>query len=426
MASQLLPVAALLFGAFLLLAAGGLQGLLLPLRAQIEGFGTFNIGVMGAMYSVGFVAGCLLVPRTIGQVGHIRTFSVMAALAASTVLVVGLLIHPLAWILLRILTGYCFAGASMVVESWLNARATNATRGTLFSIYIVVNLVAITLGQMLVALSPPGSATLFAVAAILFCFSLIPTALTTAGAPGTVAMPRLDLGKLYRISPVGVVACFVIGLVNGSFGTMGAIYASAIGLGTTTVALFMSAAVVAGAITQFPFGRLSDRIDRRLVLIVACLGASLTAAGFVLLAPVDPPTVILLAALFGGFVYVMYALAVAHANDFADPSDFVATASGLLLVYGLGAIAGPILAGGAMAALGDSGLFAFTAAAHIALILFTAIRMVRRSPVGADARGAFVVEPGTATVQTVLLDPRAREGTAGGGTGVTGEPKPRP
>jgi len=225
---------------------------------------------------------------------------------------------------------------------------------------------------------------------------------------------------------VGVVACFVIGLVNGSFGTMGAIYASAIGLGTTTVALFMSAAVVAGAITQFPFGRLSDRIDRRLVLIVACLGASLTAAGFVLLAPVDPPTVILLAALFGGFVYVMYALAVAHANDFADPSDFVATASGLLLVYGLGAIAGPILAGGAMAALGDSGLFAFTAAAHIALILFTAIRMVRRSPVGADARGAFVVEPGTATVQTVLLDPRAREGTAGGGTGVTGEPKPRP
>ena len=278
MPAALVSVSALLLGAAILLLGNGLVGILMPVRATLENFATTSIGLIASGYSAGFVVGCLSIPHIVRRVGHIRTFAVMAAIAAAAVQLMALLVEPLAWILLRAISGVAFAGLYMVIESWLNERASNTNRGQLFAAYMVIQLASITAGQMLLPAGDVAGFGLFAVAAIAITLALVPVGLTTSSAPQPLGAVHLRLGRLYRLSPVGVLGCFFVGLANGAFGGLGVVFAQGVGLGTTGVALFMSAALVGGTLFQVPFGRLSDRIDRRKVLMLACLLAVLAGA----------------------------------------------------------------------------------------------------------------------------------------------------
>jgi len=430
MASTLLPVAALLVSSAFLLIAGGLHGLLLPIQGAHHGFSTFELGLIGTGWSIGFVCGCLTIPAIVRSVGHVRVYAAVASLAAVVILLNLLILTPTAWILMRGVSGFCFAGAAMVVESWLNERATRENRGTIFSIYQMVNFAASTAGQLFMVITPPSDFFFFVIGAIFYCLAILPTTLSTAQHPRPLKTNRLDLRRLYANSPVAAVGCVLIGLVNGAFGTLGAVYAHQIDLSDADVALLMASAVLGGSLIQFPLGRISDRMDRRKVLIGVCICAIVAALLIVALRPRDPVVVIGLTVLFGASIYPMYALAVAHANDFAGTEDFVKIAGGLLLLLGFGTMVGPILAAQAMTHLMPEGLFAFAAVVHLFLALYTLYRMSRRAVPVRPERGAFqgLPVPKTATPESAVLDPRAPangngNGNAGnGGSEVKGQP----
>jgi MFS family permease len=333
----------------------------------------------------------------------------MASVAAVSILLNLLIISPEAWIALRGLSGFCFAGAAMIVESWLNERASKENRGTIFSVYQMVVFAGSTAGQLLMTITPPKESFFFAIGAILYCLAILPTALSTAQHPQPLKTARLDIRRLYRNSPVAVVGCVLIGFVNGAFGTLGAVYAQQIGLPIPSIALLMAGAVLGGSLIQFPLGRLSDRMDRRKVLIAVCIGAIFIALVLVGLRPRTPEVVIGLAIIFGAMIYPQYALTVAHANDFAAPDEFVKIAGGLLLLLGIGTMIGPFLAAMAMEHFIPEGLFAFTAASHLLLALYTTFRMSRRTaPPGPAFRGVPIAKGG-GTPESVVLDPRAAD-----------------
>jgi MFS family permease len=350
---------------------------------------------------------------------------VFAALGACVVLLFVLVVDPLVWVVLRMLSGFCFAGLYMVIESWLNESAENSNRGQIFSTYMVHNLSAITLGQLVLPLGDPAAFTLFAVTAIAVALALVPIALTTSTAPQPLRQVQLRLARLYRMSPVGLAGCFFVGLSNGAFGGLGAVFADSIGMSTTGIALFMSAALIGGALVQLPLGRLSDRIDRRQVIAMACglaatfglvlavLGDGRDATPILGLSWLtgDLQTTVLIAvvALYGSFAYPLYGLCVAHTNDYVSREDFIEASSGLLLTWGIGASIGPLVASFAMEQVGLGGLFLYTALVHSTFALVTFYRITQRAPVPAAEREQFVQQSTTIRTTPVgaTLDPRA-------------------
>jgi MFS family permease len=425
MPSSLVSISALLLGAAILLWGNGLQGILLPIRATIEHFSTSTIGLIASAYSLGFVISCRYAPRIVMRVGHIRSFAVLAAIASCVVLLLVLVIHPAVWIPLRMLSGFCFAGLFMVIESWLNERADNANRGRIFSTYMVINLTAVTLGQLVLPLGDPASFTLFALTAIAITIALVPIGLTTSAAPQPIQHVQLRLRRLHRMSPVGMLGCFFVGLANGAFGGLGAVFAKSIGLSVTGIALFMSAALIGGALMQLPLGRLSDRIDRRQVIALSCSLAVTFALVLAVLgdgqdggrvlgslpitAGLHPAVLIGVVALYGCFAYPLYGLCVAHTNDFVSRAEFIEASSGLLLTWGIGASIGPLIGALAMEQVGLGGLFLYTALVHSSFALLTLYRTTQRAPVPAAQRDAFVQQSTTVRTTPVgaALDPRA-------------------
>ncbi|MDZ7712525.1 MAG: MFS transporter [Rhodovibrio sp.] len=407
MLKTLAPILALLASVALLLMGNGLQGTLLPLRAQLEAFGTVEIGWLGSAYFAGFALGSLLAPRFVRRVGHIRAFTALAAIASATVLGHALAIRPDVWLPLRALTGFCLAGLYVVMESWLNAQATNASRGAILSVYTTVNLTVITLGQLLVAVLEPQTFVPFAVAAMLIALAGVPLALTTSKAPAAPEKIGVDPRWLYRISPVGLVGCFAVGLANGPFWTLAPAFGVANGLDSGGVGLFMALVVLGGAVGQWPAGRLSDRLDRRWVILGVCLLAAAAGAGLVAAALERPDLLPYAALAFGACAIPMYALCVAHANDFVQPGQFVQASAGLLLASALGAALGPLLASVVMDRAGSASLFAFTAGVHLLLAGFVLYRTRRRA--APDAKAPFVAVPRTST-GLGTLDPRAGKG----------------
>lgn len=379
MIKVLAPVAALLLSVSILLTGQGLQGTLLPVRASLEAFTTVSIGIMGAAYFLGFTLGCLRGGELVRRVGHIRVFLAMTALASAAPLLHGLVLDPIAWGLLRALTGFCFAVLYIVIESWLNEASTNENRGTVFSVYVMITLTVLAGGQMMTLLYDPAGLELFLIASVLVSLGAIPVALSQSPPPQQPATVELDMRRVFRISPTGSIGCLAVGLANGAFWSLAPVFTAGISSDTALAAWFMSAAVIGGAIAQWPLGYFSDKFGRRRII----LGASLfgTAAAVLALLPVVELSFLgvnLLGAAWGSVAFPLYAIAVAHANDHADPEDYVMVSSGLLLMYGLGAIAGPFLASLLMSFTGGIGLFAFTAIAHAALVGFVAFRMSRR------------------------------------------------
>lgn len=388
MAKSLRPIASLLLGLAFLLAGGGLQFTLLPLRGSAEGFDDVAVGLIGSAYYVGFVTGCLLAPYLILRAGHIRAFAAMVSVAAAVALAYALALHVVAWIAFRAITGICFAGLYLVVESWLNDRASNETRGRVLSSYVVVNYGAITLGQSLVTLYPIDEAGNFMLAAMLCSLAIVPVALTRSAQPAPITLVSFRVRQLYHAAPVALVASCMIGAANGAFWALAPLSAAGSGLGVDQVAIFMSTAVLAGAIVQWPVGRLSDRVDRRLVLLILLIAAA--AAGVsAWLVSASGTLLLLFGIFFGALALPGYSLAAAHAYDKSPHSDVVPVAATILLTNGLGSIVGPLLAAALMSVEGPLALFLFTALTQLLLAAYVLYRMRVQASLSAPQKTGF-------------------------------------
>ena len=383
------PLAPLLLAAAILLGANGLQGTLIALRADLEGFSPTVIGLIGGAYFTGFMLASWVAPRLIAAVGHIRCFAGLAAIAAVGSLSLVLIIDPIAWMLIRTGMGFCFSGLATVVESWLNARSANKDRGRVLSIYRLVDLAAVTGGQFLLPLFSPAGYAVFSVTAILFCLSLVPVSLMDQSRPKAPESFRFDIPAVWALSPLACMGCVTIGLTNSAFRLIGPLYAREIGLGVTGIALFVSAGIVGGAALQYPFGWISDRYGRRVTIIAATTGAMLAGLYLSLLAR-SPLAVYAGAFGFGAFALPLYSLSAAHANDRADGESYVLVAAGLSFFFSIGAIFGPFAAALVIQEFGAPAFFTYTSVAHGALLLVTFYRMARRAPVPREARSRFV------------------------------------
>ncbi|MEO7223536.1 MAG: MFS transporter [Devosia sp.] len=408
--SSVVKIYALFLGSAFLMFAGGLQGLLLSVRGAEEGFSLLALGLIGTGWSVGFIAGSVTVPILVQRVGHIRAFSIMAAIGTITILCNLLLVNDVSWIALRAFSGFCFAGAAMIVESWLNEVAENKSRGTIFSIYTTINMTASTLGQLAMSVTGVSSSIPFIVGAIAFICAILPSAMTSTPQPRPLASAKLDVWLLYKTSPLAVIAAFSVGMANGSFGTLAPVYGYGQGLDASGIAYLFAVTAVLGALAQVPAGRISDRIDRRWVMVV--LGSIAALVGFLTLLfnPQGGWFMYVLFGLYGFSAYPIYAIAVAHANDFAKPGEFGRVAGGMLLVLGTGLAIGPAIAALVMNLYAPVGLFIVTATFHGALALTAFLRMKVR-PVRIDGRIRFRAmnsEKGV-TPGSVELDPRSDE-----------------
>lgn len=410
--ASVIKIYALFLGSALLMFGGGLQGLLLSVRGAEENFSLLALGLIGTGWSVGFVAGSLLVPMIVRKAGHIRAFSVMAAIGTITILLNLLWINDIGWIVLRALSGFCFAGAAMIVESWLNEVADNRSRGTIFSIYVTINMAASTLGQIAMSVTGTAGYVPFVVGAISFICAVLPTAMTSSPQPRPLQSAKLDLGLLYRTSPVAAVAAFACGMANGAFGTLAPVYGYEQGLDASGIAMLFAIAAILGAVAQVPFGRLSDRIDRRLVLIGLSGAAAVVGALMVIINPGAGWGMYVLFAAYGFAANPIYAIAVAHANDFARDGDFAKIAGGMLLILGVGLAIGPAVASVIMGSWSPVGLFVVTAVFHAVLALFAWLRMrVRKSPDAAERTPFQPMGDKQVTPETLVLDPRADNDT---------------
>lgn len=380
MLKALAPVASLLFGVAILLTGQGLQGTLLPVRANLEQFSIFGVGLIGGTYFLGFTLGCLFGARMIRRVGHVRVFAAMTAAASASPLLHGLWINIWSWAFLRSVSGFCFAILYMVIESWINEKASNENRGTIFSAYSLINMTVLAVGQQMLLLDDPRTLTLFAVASVLVSLAAVPVALSTSEHPRMVQTVRLDIRYLYRNSPTGMLGALATGLANGSFWALAPVFAAAYSDDLAVVAWVMTATVLGGAVSQWPLGHLSDRIDRRYVMALISFGGFAIAMSIWLFAnQLSPFFIVLLCGAWGAMAFPLNSISVAHANDNAEADEYVMLSGGLLLMYGVGAVAGPIISSIAMASMGPGGLFLFTAVVHAVLLLYIVNRTLRRS-----------------------------------------------
>lgn len=379
----------ILASAGILLAGNGLLVTLVAVRAGLESFPDSLIGLMGSIYFVGFMAGCLVVPRLIRRAGHIRTFASLAAVAAISILAMVTWLDPAVWLASRALTGFCFAGTATVVESWLGELAVDRERARILSIYRVVDLVSVTAGQFLLPVIGPGGHDVFVAVAALFCLALVPVSLSRLVSPPPPEQVNLRVGFVWRISPLAAAGCITIGIANASFRTLGPVYAKGMGLAVTEIASFLSLGIIAGALLQYPLGWLSDRTDRRFTIFVATTGAALASAFMLVFGGTDTTALYVGAFMFGGFSLPLYSLSSAHAYDYAGPGQFVELAAGLTLFYAIGASIGPFASSLIIEAYGPSSFFATTVALHSSFALFVLFRMTQRRVVPREARSRF-------------------------------------
>ena len=410
---QFLPLASLLFAAFLIVFGNGVAGLLLPARAAAEGWGADVVAIMGASYALAFTLACVLVPRLVGRVGHIRAFAVLGVLIISAMLLHAMQPTAWFWVLVRGMAGFAIAGAYMIIESWIGEETTSSNRGLAFSIYMGVSMGGYALGPFLVSAGDVRHFELFAWCAMIYAVATLPVLLTTVRAPAPLTTFQLDLRALYRNSPASFVGSLLTGLVIGAWLTLFPVWGLSAGLGTAAIAVILGVANVGAMVLQVPLGRLSDRIDRRIVMVgTGTLGAALGFAASVL-----PPSGWLFAAVmfvYGVTVFGTYSLNAAHANDWAGNVSFVTVASGLLILYGTGTVIGPLVAARAMAVVGPGGLFAFLAVCHALYAAFALWRITQRADAPLDEQTEFQTMPivRVSTPQTFALDPRAEEGGA--------------
>jgi MFS family permease len=391
MAGIVAAVGSLILGISLIQLANGYIGTLIGIRLATAHVDPMVTGIITSAYFVGYAAGAILCNRLTQRTGHIRTFAACAALVAAAFLGHALYFDSVLWAVLRALVGFGCAGLFVATESWLNAKASAATRGTVFAIYMVATYATFAGGQFVLNLASPTEFTLFALAAILFCVALALVATTRAEQPLPVASSRLKVGELWAAAPVAVIGCFAGGLVSGSFYALVPVYAQSNGRSVLEISSYMAIAITGGLLMQIPIGKLSDSFDRRLVaglVAFAFAGLALT------IAPARPtpwfPAVWLL---LGGFMSVIYPVCVAHANDRMPAERAVAVSGRLILVSGVGSAIGPLLGAAAMSAFGIRGLFLFMAVVAALFALFALARGLSVRPPLFKRRRPFLLLP---------------------------------
>ena len=366
---------ALFLGMFLLMIGNGLQGTLLGLRAQVEGFSTLEISVVMSGYFVGFLFASRQVPRLIGRVGHVRVFSALASLISAVLVLYPIVAQPWAWTLGRVLIGFCYCGVYITAESWLNGSVANDNRGKALSLYMVVQMAGIVFAQYLVVLGDVSQPTIFIVASILVSLSFAPVLLVADQTPPvTETVKPMSIRRLVRTSPLACAGMALLGSVFAAQFGMSAVYGLRAGLSAGEISLMVSLTYVAALVLQYPIGTLSDRIDRRVLI----LGLSAVGGGAALLTALLPPwlPVILGAAMVvGGTSNPLYALLIAYTNDYVEREDMAGASAGLLYINGLGAIAGPLVIGWSLDLIGQRGFWAVIAVVMLALAAYAWRRM---------------------------------------------------
>ena len=355
---------ALFFGFALISLGHGLQGTLIGVRSVLEGFSFFASGLIIAGYYGGYLTGALTIPSFLQRVGHIRVFAALASLASIAILLHSVFVHPYSWMFIRILTGLSLAGIYVIMESWLNEKSTNQTRGQLLSVYMIITFVFVGAGQFLLNLGDPAKVDLFILVSILLSFALLPILLSSTEQPNTESPKFFSLREFYTVSPLGFVGALATGLSHSAVFGYGAIYASSINLSLFEISLYMMIITSAGALSQWPIGYLSDRIDRRVILI----GVSFMAAGlslFFVFANFMPLTLFLIfTGLFSVACLPMYSLTVAHTNDFLQPNEIVSASATFGILIGIGSIVGPLFVSTFMEILGAVGFFIYLFLIH--------------------------------------------------------------
>ncbi|MDP5032841.1 MAG: MFS transporter [Paraglaciecola sp.] len=332
---------ALLSSAAILLVGHGLQLTLVPLYAVSLAWDPALIGYIGSSYFAGFVLGCLTVPRLVARVGHIRVFTVLIALTTASMLMIGLVDNLALWLVARCLTGWALAGIYMVIESWLNERTSAEHRGRILSVYIIITLLAICVGQLLVGFEL-GYQGLFMLAAALLVLGIVPIGLTSSSEPKPIPAVRFSFRRIFAVSQVAMVGAFLGGLVTGGFWALGPVVANANDLSASQVGIFMAVTILGGTALQFPVGRLSDLIDRRYVITGLAGFGVIASIGAILLYGINPWFIYITMFAFGGLTFPLYSLCLAHANDNTDLS-MMEVGSGVLMMNSFGSILGPLL-----------------------------------------------------------------------------------
>ena len=368
----------------------GLQGTLLAVRADLEGFSTTTTGVIMSSFYLGFLAGSIMTTRIVISVGHIRVFAALAALASAAILVHALFISTTVWIGLRLISGFCLAGLYVVAESWLNDKATNETRGQILSLYMIVTYIGVALGQLLLNYADPSGFPLFILISILISVAVIPLLLSASPTPSFDESENLKLTELIRISPVGSIGMFVIGFVSAAFFSVGPVYAKRIGLDLEFISYFMTTAVLGTIVLQWPIGYLSDKFDRRRVIVIITLLAAISAVICSLIPNTSITLLLFCVAVFGGLSLPLYSLCVAYTNDRLDSSQMVAASGSLVLISGIGAVLGPLLVSVLMEHFGKEYFFLTLAFAFAFMTVLALFRIKIRKPAKKSSASSMI------------------------------------
>ncbi|PQO23759.1 MFS transporter [Rhodobacteraceae bacterium WD3A24] len=389
---------ALLLGIGLIMVGNGMQATLMGVRGVQEGFSTFELSLITSAYFLGFLAGSRAAPEFIRRVGHVRVFAALGSFISAVFVLFPVLTDPWAWMGLRVIFGFCLAGVYVTSESWLNNAATNETRGTTLSAYMIVQMIGIISGQGMMNLGDPSGFLLFIIPSVLVSISFAPILLSVSPTPAFGTAKRMSLAELYSKSPLGCVGIFLLGGVFSALFGMASVYGTRAGLPVSRISIFIAAIFVGSLVLQYPIGWASDRIDRRrLILAVAAIGAMAAMAGVALGASFA--VLIGVAFVVGGMANPLYSLLLAYTNDYLEIDDMAAASGGLLFLNGLGAITGPLITGWLMGAFGPPGFWMFVTVLMLALVAYSAWRMTQRAAIPvADTASYLGVAPTSSPV----------------------------
>lgn len=398
----------LLLGVMLLMIGNGVQGTLLGIRGALEGFSTQQMSYVMAAYFLGFLFGSRLTPGMLRRVGHVRVFAALGSLISAVLLLYSVWPDWMAWALMRVVIGFSFSGVYITAESWLNNASTNETRGQALSLYMIMQMIGIISAQALLNAGDPSGFILFIIPSILVSVAFTPILLTVSPAPSFEQTKPLALRQLFRISPLGCVGIFLLGGVFSAQFGMSAVWGASVGMNVREISIFVASIYVGGLVLQYPIGYLSDRVDRRkLVMILSAAGALAMFAAVVL--PYHFWLLLLVGAVMGGVSNPLYSLLLAHTNDYLAKPDMAAASAGLLFINGIGAIFGPVITGWMMETIGASGYFLFIGVLFAALALYTAYRMRRRVAIADAKRRRFRAVAPTASPVAVEATMEARD-----------------
>ena len=384
---------ALLLGMMLLQVGNGMQGTVLGIRGDLEGFSTLEMSMVMSGYFVGFLFGSRMAPEMIRRVGHVRVFAALASMISAVMLLYPTFTDPVVWGLGRILVGFCFSGVYVTAESWLNDAADNQNRGKALSLYMIMQMVGIVTAQALMVVADPGGFILFIIPSVLISLAFAPILLSISPTPAFATTKPMSLREILRVSPLGCVGMFLLGGVFAAQFGMAAVYGAEVGLSVGEISAFVASFYVGALLVQYPLGWLSDRMDRRLLILVA---SAICGAGAVIGMFMGHifPMLLVAAFLVGGLSNPLYSLLIAYTNDFLEHDDMAAAAGGMVFINGLGAVAGPFITGWMMGVIGPSGYFLFIAILGFAITVYAAYRMTQRAaPSVADTDSYAMISP---------------------------------